>query len=66
VPIAGYAVMDGPGLYLRGLVADVSGQHVLRAERRERPANAELLGLALAEDLLAQGAGTILRSLYEA
>ena len=65
VPIAGYAQMDGDGLHMRGLVGEVDGSEVIRAERRERPANAELLGLAVAEDLLSRGAGRILRALYQ-
>jgi hydroxymethylbilane synthase len=65
VPIAGYAEWDGPGIRMRGLVAEVDGSELIRAERRERPANAELLGRALAEDLLSQGAGRILQALYE-
>ncbi len=64
VPIAGFAELDGEGLRMRGLVAEVDGSEVIRAERRDRPENAELLGLALAEELLAKGAGRILQSLY--
>jgi len=65
VPIAGFAELDGPGLRMRGLVGEVDGSEIIRAERRERPRNAELLGLAVAEDLLSRGAGRILRALYE-
>ncbi|QFY89020.1 hydroxymethylbilane synthase [Magnetovirga frankeli] len=65
VPIAGFAELDGNGLRLRGLVAEIDGSRVIRAERRDRPENAELLGLALAEELLAQGAGPILQALYQ-
>ncbi len=64
VPIAGFAELDGEGLRMRGLVAEVDGSEMIRAERRDRPENAELLGLALAEELLAKGAGRILQSLY--
>lgn len=65
VPIAGHAQWDGNGLRLRGLVGEVDGSEIIRAERRERPVNAELLGLAVAEDLLSRGAGRVLRSLYQ-
>lgn len=65
VPIAGYAQLDGGGLRLRGLVGEIDGSEIIRSERRERPANAELLGLAVAEDLLSRGAGRILRNLYQ-
>lgn len=64
VPIAGYAELDAHGLRMRGLVAEVDGSRIIRAERRDRPENAELLGLALAEELLSKGAGAILKSLY--
>lgn len=65
VPIAGFAELDGEGLRMRGLVAEVDGSRIIRAERRDRPENAELLGLALAEELLGKGAGAILQSLYQ-
>jgi hydroxymethylbilane synthase len=65
VPIAGYAELDGNGLRMRGLVAATDGSQLIRSERRDRPANADLLGLAVAEELLAKGAGTILRQLYQ-
>lgn len=65
VPIAGYAQRDGNGLRMRGLVGELDGSEIVRSERRERPENAELLGLAVAEDLLALGAGRILRNLYQ-
>jgi hydroxymethylbilane synthase len=65
VPIAGFAQLDGDGVRLRGLVAEVDGSHLIRAERRDRPANAELLGQALAEELLGHGAARILRALYQ-
>lgn len=65
VPIACYAELEGDQLYLRGLVGEVDGQRILRCEMRGPRADAEQLGIAVAEDLLAQGAGEILRALYE-
>jgi hydroxymethylbilane synthase len=61
VPIAGYAVIDGGALVLRGLVGRPDGTRVVRGERSGLPAEAEALGAALAADLLARGAGEILQ-----
>jgi len=63
VPIAGHALLDDGELYLRGLVGTPDGTRVLRAERRGPRAQAEAIGSALAEDLLAQGADAILGAL---
>ena len=64
VPVAGYAVLTGTELYLRGLVGEPDGSHVVRGEVRGPIAAAESLGVALAEDLLARGARTILDKVY--
>ncbi|TNF88928.1 MAG: hydroxymethylbilane synthase [Gammaproteobacteria bacterium] len=55
VPIAGYAVMEGDQLYLRGLVGEPDGSKILRAEVRGSSANAHALGVELAQQLLSQG-----------
>lgn len=61
VPIAGYAELDGQGqLYLRGLVADVDGKRVLRAEGTAAVDQAEQLGYQVADALIAQGAVELL------
>ena len=64
VPIAGYAVLEGDELYMRGLVGDPEGGDVLRTEARAPRADAEALGKKLAEDLLSQGADIILNRVY--
>lgn len=66
VPIACYAVHvdEGRQLWLRGLVGEPDGSRVLRAEGRAPVAEAEALGVRVAEDLLAQGAGRILAAVY--
>ena len=64
VPIGGYAVLDGEALHLRGLVGDPDGSQVIRGEIRGAPADAERLGTALAEELLARGARAILDKVY--
>ena len=65
VPIAGYAVLEGDQLYLRGLVGEPDGSRVLRAEIRGHSDQAVALGVQLAQDLLQQGAGEILARLHE-
>ena len=65
VPIACYAERENGELWLRGLVGDPDGQRMLRAEARGSEADPEALGIAVAEDLLAQGAQSILDAVYE-
>lgn len=64
VPIACYAVLEDEQLWLRGFVGQPDASVLLRAEQRAHRDNAEALGIAVAEDLLAQGAGDILAALY--
>lgn len=64
VPIACYAVLEGDQLWLRGLVGQPDGTLMLRAEGRAPRQEAEALGIRVAEDLLAQGAGEILAQIY--
>jgi hydroxymethylbilane synthase len=65
VPLAGYAVLEGDQLYLRGLVGEPDGSVVLRSEIRGASSDAVSLGVKLAEDLISQGAGEILARLHE-
>lgn len=64
VPIAGYAILDHGNIWLRGLVGRPDGTLTLRAEVRGKAEDAESLGIALAEDLLSQGANAILAAVY--
>ena len=64
VPIACYAILEGEQLWLRGLVGQPDGSQLLRAEARAPLAEAETLGVKVAEDLLGQGAEEILRAVY--
>ncbi|WP_165668292.1 hydroxymethylbilane synthase [Metapseudomonas otitidis] len=64
VPIACYAVLEGDQLWLRGLVGQPDGGQLLRAESRALANEAEQLGVRVAEDLLGQGAETILKAVY--
>ncbi len=66
VPIAGHADwLDSGQLRLRGLVGRPDGGTVIAAERRGPREDAEAIGRALAEELLAAGAETILREVYD-
>ena len=64
VPIAGHAVLEGEQLRLRGLVGSTDGRQIVANSISGPRADAEALGTRLAEQLLDQGAGTILASLY--
>lgn len=64
VPIAGYALQADDQLWLRGLVGSPDGTTVVQAEARGNVADPESLGVAVAEALLAQGAGDILAAVY--
>lgn len=64
VPIAGYAILNNGELWLRGLVGKPDGSEILRAQARAKAEDAEKLGIAVAEDLLAQGADKILAEVY--
>ncbi|WP_022943585.1 hydroxymethylbilane synthase [Pseudoalteromonas ruthenica] len=64
VPIGAYAELNEDHVYLRGLVGSVDGQQILRAEISGPASEAEQLGISLADDLLAQGAGSILAEVY--
>ncbi len=65
VPIGGHAVLQGDQLWLRGLVGAVDGSEIIRGEIRGPREQAEALGVALAEELLARGAREILQALYD-
>ena len=64
VPIACYAVLENDELWLRGLVGDPAGSLLLRAEARAPQADAQALGVQVAEALLEQGAAKILKAVY--
>ena len=65
VPIAGYAVLEGDRLWLRGLVGEPDGSRIVAGEIRGPTDAASTLGATLAEDLLGRGADAILRRLLE-
>ncbi len=65
VPIAGFATLTDGQLTLEGRVGSVDGKVILKAQRVGAIEQAEQLGEQLAQDLLAQGAGDLLKALHE-
>jgi hydroxymethylbilane synthase len=65
VPIAGHATLDGDRLYLSGLVGEPDGSRTLRAQAGGQSMEAEAIGAAVADALLAQGADLILHALRQ-
>jgi len=63
VPLGGFAEVSGNQLRMRGFVATPDGSRLLRAEQTGSVNDPEALGLAVAQALLAQGAGEILAAL---
>ncbi|MCK5895578.1 MAG: hydroxymethylbilane synthase [Cocleimonas sp.] len=63
VPIAGYSELQGDQIYLRGLVGYPDGSVIYRAEQTASIDEAETMGIAVAESLLAQGADKVLASI---
>ncbi|MFQ3219432.1 MAG: hydroxymethylbilane synthase [Paraglaciecola sp.] len=65
VPIGSFAQLDGDNLFLRALVGSPDGKQILYGEARGHSNTAEQLGIEVAEQLLAQGAGEILSALHQ-
>ena len=64
VPIAAFAELQTDTIFLRGLVGAPDGSAILRADANGSSADPETLGVAVAEQLLRQGAGAILDAVY--
>lgn len=65
VPIGSYALLEGDQIWLRALVGEPDGSHIVRGEIRGPRTDAEALGVQLAQQLLSQGADDILTRLYQ-
>lgn len=65
VPLAAYARLENAQLSVQALVATPDGQTIYRAALQGPAAQAEQIGLHIANDLIAQGAGHILASLSD-
>jgi hydroxymethylbilane synthase len=63
VPIAAHAVWEDGQMRLRGLVANLDGTQVIRAQAVSSPSDPEALGAEVADELLRAGARAILDSL---
>ncbi|MCF6202921.1 MAG: hydroxymethylbilane synthase [Methylococcaceae bacterium] len=63
VPIAGFAELQGGKIKMRGLVGAPDGSVLYRSEKQGSFNQAEQIGQAVADDLLAQGADVILQAL---
>ena len=64
VPIAGYATLQNGHIHLEGRVGSVDGAILLQATQTGTMTEAEQLGVALAKDLVSQGADELLKALY--
>lgn len=63
LPIAGFALIQSDGLlHLRGRVCSPDGTPILSAESTGNPEDFNTIGIAVAKQLLAQGAQTILEA----
>lgn len=65
VPIAAFAQLNDEVLHIEGRVGEPNGKQLLVAYQQGSAQQAEDLGVALAQDLLAQGAGELLQALYQ-
>lgn len=65
VPIGSYAELKNGELWLRALVGSPDGSFMVRGERRGAPADAEKMGVSLAEELLNNGAREVLAAVYD-
>ncbi len=65
VPIGSYAILDGDTLTLSGMVGKPDGTTLLFASSTGKAEQAGQIGVEVAEALLEQGAGDILKALYE-
>lgn len=63
VPIGGFAELEGGRIKLRGLIGFPDGSKIFRSEKESSHAKAETLGVEVAEDLLSQGGGEVLKLL---
>lgn len=65
VPIGSYAELNNGELWLRALVGAPDGSQTIRGERRGKPEDAEKMGISLADELLDNGARSILAAVYD-
>ncbi|QLB40386.1 hydroxymethylbilane synthase [Mannheimia pernigra] len=64
VPIGGFATLSGDEITLNALVGALDGSQIIRASAKGHKDDAEQLGIAVADQLLAEGADKILAEVY--
>ncbi|MBD5772734.1 hydroxymethylbilane synthase [Marinomonas colpomeniae] len=64
-PIACFAILTDDTIWLRGLVGSPDGKTMIQSEIRGHKNDAKSLGVQLADELLARGAGKILDAIYQ-
>lgn len=64
IPIAGYATLLNGQISMEGRVGSVDGKTLLKAKIQDNPEHAIEIGQQLAKDLLALGAGPLLKDLH--
>jgi len=64
VPIAGHAILENDQLFMRALVGRIDGSEIVSGELSGPRADAEAMGVVLADDLLSRGAAEILKEVY--
>src|SRR5512141_2238846 len=64
VPIAAHGTVNGDTVAVSGLIGKPDGSRILRGSRSGSASDPEAIGVALAEDLLAQGGREILDEVY--
>jgi len=65
VPIGGFAELDGDQLSMRSFVGSPDGKNLVEGQVSGSAAEAEQLGIQLADDLLSRGAKEILDEVYK-
>lgn len=63
IPVAGYSEVNGDQITLRGLIGFPDGSQIYRSEKSAPTTDTEALGIAVAEDLMAQGGDKVLEFL---
>ena len=65
VPIGVNTVIDGDTLTLTGMVASLDGKRLIRDQASGAANDAEAIGISLANTLKGQGAGEILKEIFD-
>ena len=64
LPVAAYGLTDGNGLTVTGLLGSLDGRELIKDEVRGPSGDAEVLGISLAERILARGGQAIMDEVY--